>query len=99
MLSDASLHISKAATVLGCTVIGGLIASYVHITLLCEVPINDTVTLNIQKDFLDKIFPNLLPFGYVFLLYFLLTKKRANPIVLIVITFVLAIVLSFFGIL
>lgn len=99
MLRDVSSRVSKAATVLGCTVIGGLIASYVHITLLVEVPINDAVTLNIQKDFLDKIFPNLLPFGYVFLLYYLLVKKRVNPIVLIIVTFVLSIALSFFGIL
>lgn len=99
MLKEATGRISKAATILGCTVIGGLIASYVSITIVAEVPITDTTSLNIQTDFLDKIFPNILSFGYVFLLYWLLKKKQANPVVLILGTFILAIVLSFFGIL
>lgn len=99
VLKEASGKISKAATVLGCTVIGGLIASYVKIALVATVPITDSVSLDIQTGFLDKIFPNILSFGYVFLLYYLLKKKQANPVVLILATFVLAIFFSFLGIL
>lgn len=98
-IKETSTVISKAATVLGCTVIGGLIAAYVHITLLPEIVVNEAKTVNIQVDFLDKIFPNILPFGYVFLLYYLMKNKKVSPVVLIVSTFVLSIVLSFFGIL
>jgi PTS system galactosamine-specific IID component len=98
-IRDASTMISKAATVLGCTVIGGLIASYVHITLLPEIVVNEAKTVNIQADFLDKIFPNILPCGYVFLLYYLLKHKKMSPVILIVSTFILSIVLSFFGVL
>lgn len=98
-IREASTQISKAATILGCTVIGGLIASYVHITLLPEIVVNEAKTVNIQADFLDKIFPNILPFGYVFLLYYLLRVKKVSPVILIVTTFILSILLSFLGIL
>ena len=79
--------------------IGGLIASYVHISLLPEIVINASKTVSIQKDFLDKIFPNILPFTYTLLMYFFLKKKKMSPVVLIAATFGLAILLSFLGIL
>ena len=98
-IKDTSAIIGKAATVLGCTVIGGLIASYVHIAVLSEIVVNEAKTVNIQADFFDKIFPNILSIGYVFLMYYFLKKKKVSPVVLILVTFVLAILLSFFGIL
>ena len=98
-LREYSGIISKVATILGVTVIGGLIASYVHISLLPEIVINASKTVSIQKDFLDKIFPNILPFTYTLLMYFFLKKKKMSPVVLIAATFGLAILLSFLGIL
>nr|WP_319489848.1 PTS galactosamine transporter subunit IID [uncultured Caproiciproducens sp.] len=98
-LREYSGIISKAATILGVTVIGGLIASYVHITLLPEIVVNAAKTVSVQKDFFDKIFPNILPFGYTLLMYFFLKKKKMSPVVLIAGTFGLAILLSFMGIL
>jgi len=80
-------------------VIGGLIASYVNITLLPEIVVNEFTTVSRQADFLDKILPNILPFGYVFFLYYLLVKKKTSPVILIISTFVLSIILSFLGIL
>lgn len=98
-IKETSTLIGKAATVLGCTVIGGLIASYVSITLLPEVVVNEFTTVSLQADFLDQIFPNILPFGYVFFLYYLLVKKKISPVILIISTFVLSVLLSFLGIL
>ncbi len=98
-IKDMSEVIGKAATVLGCTVVGGLIASYVKINVLTEIVVNEAKTVYLQADFFDKIFPNILPLGYVFLMYYFLTKKKVSPVTLILVTFVLAIVLSFFGIL
>ena len=98
-LQQNSKSISKAATVLGVTVIGALIASYVHITLLPSFDISSGHTLSLQTDFLDKIIPNLLPLGYTFLMYYFLKKKKISPTVLILATFVGAILLSFVGIL
>lgn len=98
-IKSASATIGKAATVLGCTVIGGLIASYVSIDVVSKIVVNSKNTVSLQKDFFDKIFPNILSFGYVFLLYYLLKNKKVSPVILIAFTFVLAIVLSFAGVL
>ena len=77
--------IGKAATVLGVTVIGGLIASYVKINVLTNIVVNESKTVSLQTDFFDKIFPNILPLGYTLLMYFS--------------TFIMSILLSFVGIL
>lgn len=98
-ITEGAEKIGKAATVLGCTVIGGLIASYVSINVLVEIPVNEVKTVALQADFFDKIFPNILSFGYVFLMYYFLKKRKVSPVVLIVATFIVAIVGSFVGIL
>lgn len=91
--------ISKSATILGVTVIGGLIASYVHISLAPQIVVNAEKTVSLQTDFIDKIFPNILPLGYVFLMYYLLKKKNVSPVMLILITFIFAIAGSIIGLL
>lgn len=82
-IKEKSAIIGKAATVLGCTVIGGLIASYVHIEVLTQIAVNEAKTVSLQADFFDMIFPNILSFGYVFLMYFFLKKKKVSPVILI----------------
>lgn len=94
-----SESISHAATILGVTVIGALIASYVNINVLLTVPISDGHALSLQADFFDKILPNILPLGYTFFMFFLLKKRNMKPTSLIFITFVSAIILSALGIL
>lgn len=98
-LQENSKSVSKAASVLGVTVIGALIASYVKITVLSKINIGGGHSISMQADFFDKILPNILPFGYTFLMYFLLKKKNINPTLLILLTFVGAIILSFLGVL
>lgn len=99
MIKENSELFANAATILGITVIGALIASYVHIELLPEIAISATNIVNIQADFFDKIFPNILPLGYVLLMFYLLKKKQVSPVVLIIATLILSIGCSFFGIL
>ena len=94
-----SAIVSHAASVLGCTVIGGLIATYVQITVKSKIAVTSTTTISIQKQFFDNIFPNILPLGYTFVLYYLVKKKNVSPVMLIIITFVLAIICSWLGIL
>lgn len=98
VLKTGTQTIAKAATILGVTVIGGLIASYVHITVLTEIAISPENKVALQADFFDKIIPNILPMGYVLLLLYLL-KKNVSPVLLIFVTFVLAILFSLLGIL
>lgn len=93
VIQENSEIISRVATIMGLTVIGALISSYV--TLSLDIKIG---SVNLQKDFFDKIFPNILPLGFTFFLYFLL-RKKVSPILLIVLTFLFAILGSFFGIL
>lgn len=98
-IKDSSQLIAKTATILGVTVIGGLIASYVKIKVLSEIVVNEAKTVSIQTDFFDKIFPNILPLAYAFFMFYLLKHKKVSPVVLILATFIMAIVLSFLGIL
>lgn len=98
-IKNSSQAISKSATILGSTVIGGLIASYVHIDVLSKIAINKEHTISLQKDFFDKIFPNLLPLGFTLLLFYFLKKKKVSPVVLIAATFILAILMSALGVL
>lgn len=99
VLKENSKAISKAATTLGVTVIGGLIASYVHITLLPSIAISADHSISLQTDFVDKILPNILPMGYTLLMFYFLKKKNVNPTILILVTFVAAILLSLLGVL
>ncbi|NRY63927.1 PTS galactosamine transporter subunit IID [Clostridium beijerinckii] len=99
VLKENSKSISKAATTLGVTVIGGLIASYVHITLLPSISISADHAISLQTDFVDKILPNILPMGYTLLMFYFLKKKNVNPTMLILVTFALAILLSLVGVL
>lgn len=98
-IKDTSQLIAKTATILGVTVIGGLIASYVKIKVVSEIVVNEAKTVSIQTDFFDKIFPNILALAYTFLMFYLLRSKKVSPVVLIFTTFVMAIVCSFLGIL
>jgi PTS system galactosamine-specific IID component len=91
-------RVSRAASILGVTVLGALIASYVKINVLTQVNIGGGNSVSLQTSFFDKIFPNILPFGFTFLmLYFV--RKKVNPVLLITITLVLSILLSLIGIL
>ncbi|KRL00938.1 PTS galactosamine transporter subunit IID [Liquorilactobacillus capillatus] len=98
-IHENSAIVAHAASVLGCTVIGGLIATYVQIDVVTKIHVTASHTISIQKQFFDNIFPNILPLGYTFFLYWLLKKKNVNPVTLIVLTFLLSILLSWMGIL
>lgn len=93
VIQDNSEIIARVATILGLTVIGALISSYVSLSLKVKIG-----TVSLQKDFLDKIFPNILPLALTFFLFWLLKKKQVSPIVLIAVVFALCIICSFFGI-
>lgn len=95
VIQENSRTISHVASILGLTVIGALIASYVKMELTIKIGAGNNM-INLQKDLLDKIFPNILPFAFVFFLYWLL-RKNVSPIWLIVVTFALSIVMAAIG--
>lgn len=98
-IKDGSKALTKGATTLGVTVVGALIATYVNIKVLSQVKINEDHAIALQGDFFDKILPNILPLAYTFLMYYFLKKKKVSPTILIVVTFVLAILGSLLGVL
>lgn len=83
LIKQNSETISNSATILGITVIGALIGTYVSIKLLPVITVSGGIKVALQKDFFDKIIPNLLPMCVTFLLYWLL-RKKVSPVVLIV---------------
>ena len=98
-ITDYSDMVANAATILGVTVIGALIASYVSINLLPVITVDGGIEVALQADFLDHIFPCFLPFVVTMLIYWLLKKKEVSPIVLIVGIIVVSIICSAIGLL
>ncbi|MFD1449036.1 PTS system mannose/fructose/sorbose family transporter subunit IID [Oceanobacillus profundus] len=96
-LKEGTKLISRAASIVGLTVVGGLIATYVAFNISYVWHSGDA-ELAIQSDVLDQIMPGLLPLSYTLLIYWMLKKGR-SPITMIVITVIVGLVGSFFNIL
>lgn len=93
-MKDKIATMASAASVLGLTVVGGLIASYISITILPKIRISSTTTISLQKDLLDTIFPNILPAVVAFAM-FRLIKRGVSPTKLILGTAVITVILSY----
>ena len=96
-LKDDTEYVSNGSLILGLTVIGGLIASFVRMNIVYVVDLG-SLSIDIQKDIIDKVMPNMLPLLYTLLMFFLL-KRGKKPIFLIGVTLIIGIVGKFFGIL
>ena len=86
---------TEAASIMGLSVVGALIASSVKMT----TALNFEVSLALQTDVLDRIMPSLLPVLLTALVYKLLGNKKWTATKLILLIIVIALVCSFFGIL
>lgn len=96
-LREGTKQISRAASILGLSVIGGLIATYVNFKTTAVIKTGEA-KVKLQADLLDKIMPALLPLTYTILMYYLL-KKGKSPLTLIVITVLMGIVGKYFNVL
>lgn len=97
MLKTHTKKISHAASIVGMTVIGALIASYVRLSTPFVINAGEA-HVAIQTDVLDKLMPNILPLGFTLLVYSLM-KRNFSPVKLIGITVVLGVVGKLIGIL
>ncbi|GAA0591483.1 PTS system mannose/fructose/sorbose family transporter subunit IID [Virgibacillus siamensis] len=99
-LKEGTQHVSRAASIVGVTVVGGLIATYVALKVdyVWKMGEGKEGKLNIQTEVLDQIMPAMLPLAYTLLMYWLL-KKGLSPLILIGITVVVGLIGSFFNIL
>lgn len=84
------------ASIVGLYMIGCLSAAYVKFPIALKFK-NSASTVSVQK-ILDGMLPNLLPFALVMAMYFLIIKKGPHYLGIILATMVLAVALTFFGI-
>ncbi|WP_019615647.1 PTS N-acetylgalactosamine transporter subunit IID [Psychromonas ossibalaenae] len=87
--------VAHAASIVGMTVIGALVATYVNLSTTLEITAGDAV-VKIQADVIDKLMPAFLPLLYT-LTMFALVKRGWSPVRLIVLTVTLAVVGKFAG--
>lgn len=87
--------VGHAASIVGMTVIGALVATYVRLGTTLEITAGDAV-VKLQADVLDKLMPAFLPLLYTLAMYALI-RRSWSPLRLIVITVALGIVGKFAG--
>ena len=104
-LSEKMGVISDAASMIGVTVIAGLAATFVKMSVAITFASNQAAVegktqsvVDIQA-MLDKVAPALLPVLYTLLMYYLIKKKGVTTYVLVLITVVIGIAFSLLGIL
>ncbi|EHL2690350.1 PTS N-acetylgalactosamine transporter subunit IID [Escherichia coli] len=85
--------VGHAASIVGMTVIGALVATYVRLSTTLEITAGDAV-VKLQADVIDKLMPAFLPLVYT-LTMFWLARRGWSPLRLIAVTVVLGIVGKF----
>lgn len=96
-LKENTKYVSRGANIVGLTVIGALIASYINLKIPVVITAGQA-KVALQADVLDKILPNMLPFAYTILMYYLL-KKNFSPVKLILLTVIIGVVGKVVGVL
>lgn len=95
-LKENTKHVAHAASILGITVVGGLIASYINFKTTIVITAGKA-KVALQPDLLDKILPNMLPLGYTLLMLYLL-KKGFSAVKLVGVTVVFGVIGRLIGI-
>lgn len=88
-MKEQTKKISHAASIIGLTVVGGLIASMIKFKIAWIISVGQA-SIALQEKVFDAIMPNMLPFAYTLLMYYLL-KKSFSPVKLILFTIVIGI--------
>lgn len=89
--------VAHAASIVGLTVIGALVATYVRLSTTLEIHAGDAV-VKLQVDVIDKLMPAFFPLIYT-LVMFALVKRGWSPVKLIMLTMALAIIGRYAGVL
>lgn len=95
-ISEHTKYLTKAAGILGVMVVGGLIPSYINFQFSDTLKFGMGEGTTVQQVF-DNVLPNVLPLGFVFLMFWLFKKKNANILVIILGIIGFSIILSFLG--
>ena len=94
--SGAIKKVIDIASIVGLFMIGCLSASYVKLQTILEFK-STTEVVSLQS-ILDGMLPLLLPFCVVMGMYLFITKKGPKYLQIIIFTMVLAVILTFFGV-
>ena len=84
--------LTKAASIVGLIMVGGMTASMVTFNSTYELTMKGESVLNLQN-MLDQIFIGIVPLGLTLLCYYLLKKKNISITVLIIGVIILSIIL------
>lgn len=95
MIKANTKKVGHAASVVGMTVIGALVATYVRLSTTAEITAGDAV-VKLQADVIDKLMPAFLPLVYTLAMY-ALVKRGWSPLKLIAITVTLGVAGRFMG--
>jgi PTS system mannose-specific IID component len=97
-MADKLTAITEAASVMGLTVVGSLIATVVKVYTPLKFTFGD-VSLGLQAEVFDKILPALLPVLVTLIVYWLMEKKKWGFLKVIFSIIVLSLIGTFFGVL
>ncbi len=98
LLSEGKMQrIIGAAGILGCTVMGGLVFSFVQLQTIFVFNIGQS-EFNIQEQLFNKIMPGLLPLAVTLGVYSLLRNKKATATQIMIGLIVIAFVGGYLGI-
>lgn len=95
MIKANTKKVGHAASMVGMTVIGALVATYVRLSTTAEITAGDAV-VKLQGDVIDKLMPAFLPLVYTLTMY-VLVNRGWSPLKLIGLTVVLGVVGRFVG--
>ena len=96
VLKEKTQKFTKSITILGLTVVGAMIASFINLTTKVVIPAGQA-TVELQSSF-DGVMPRLLPVAYTFFMLYLV-KKKISPTYLVVLTLAIGILGTFANIL
>lgn len=95
--SNLMKHLTNACYVLGAFMVGAMIPMLVNIPMTLSFEMNG-LTISVVDDIFNGILPGSLELLVIFIYYKLLTGKKIKPIWLVLGTFVIGILLAFFGV-
>ena len=95
-LKENTQKFANAATIVGVTVVGALVALYIKINLAVVIPAGKA-KVELHAGVIDKIMPAFLPAVYTALMYYLI-KKKFSPIYLVAITLIISIIGKYIGV-
>lgn len=97
-LSEKLNAFTEAASVMGLTVVGSLIASVIKVVTPISFKFGE-VKMSLQTEIFDAIIPKLLPIILVGIVYWLMEKRKWKFLNIVILLIVFSLVASFFGIL